>query len=56
MKRKEFMRWLESLGATKKEGGDHTRVYLNGRQSVVPRHTVIKKGTLNAIKRQLNIR
>jgi len=36
---KEFKRWLAALGATFKEGkGSHLKVYLNGKQSVLPMH------------------
>lgn len=57
MKQKEFVRWLAEQGATFKDGGKHLKVYLNGKQSVVPRHaTELKKGTVEAIKRQLNLK
>jgi len=34
----EFRRWLATQGATFKEGSRHTKVYLNGKQTVLPRH------------------
>ncbi|MGP0001247.1 MAG: type II toxin-antitoxin system HicA family toxin [Acetobacteraceae bacterium] len=38
------------------EGGRHTKVTLNGRQTVVPRHAVdLPPGTLRAIMRQLGV-
>ncbi|MDK9722839.1 MAG: type II toxin-antitoxin system HicA family toxin [Rhodospirillales bacterium] len=54
----EAKRWLARLGASFKEGKRHTRVYLNGRLSTLPRHgrKEIPPGTLAAIKRQLNIK
>lgn len=57
MKQKEFVRWLAEQGATFKEGGSHLKVYLNGRQTTIPRHAgELKKGTVEAIKRQLNLK
>lgn len=38
MKVSEFRRWLQAQGATFVEGGRHTKVFLDGRQSVIPRH------------------
>ncbi len=57
MKSQEFKRWLAQQGATFKPGkGSHLKVYLNGKQSVLPMHTTdLKKGTLEAIKKQLGL-
>ena len=55
IKRNDLIRYLESLGATFKEGGKHTKVYLNGKQSTIPRHNEIKEGLVKAIKKQLGI-
>nr|WP_313091243.1 type II toxin-antitoxin system HicA family toxin [Moraxella sp. CTOTU48268] len=55
IKRNDLIRYLESLGATFKEGGKHTKVSLNGKQSTIPRHTEIKEGLVKAIKKQLGI-
>ena len=55
IKRNDLIRYLESLGATFKEGGKHTKVYLNGKQSTIPRHTEIKEGLVKAIKKQLGV-
>lgn len=38
MKQSEFKRWLASQGATFVEGTNHTKVYLNGKQTTLPRH------------------
>jgi mRNA interferase HicA len=58
MKTKEFKRWLESLGArfeTTKSG--HLKVYLNGRQTILPMHSGdLKRGTEEAIKKQLGLK
>jgi mRNA interferase HicA len=53
----EFKRWLAQQGATFKPGkGSHLKVYLNGKQSGLPMHASdIKKGTLEAIKKQLGL-
>jgi mRNA interferase HicA len=47
----EFKRWLAGQGATFKPGkGSHLRVYLNGRQSVLPMHNKeLGKGLVAAI-------
>jgi len=57
LKSQEFERWLAQQGATFKPGkGSHLKVYLNGKQSVLPMHTTdLKKGTLEAIKKQLGL-
>ena len=57
MKGQEFKRWLAQQGATFKPGkGSHLKVYLNGKQSVLPMHASdLKKGTLEAIKKQLGL-
>ncbi|AZG13838.1 type II toxin-antitoxin system HicA family toxin [Cupriavidus pauculus] len=56
MKRIEFVQWLAERGATFKEGSKHTKVYLNGKQTTIPRHTEIKIGTVNGIKKQLGLK
>ena len=55
---KEFKRWLAGQGATFKAGkGSHLKVYLNGRQSVLPMHDAeLKKGLVEAIKKQLGLK
>jgi mRNA interferase HicA len=57
MKQSEFKRWLRSRGATFRQGAGHTKVYLNGRQSTLPRHPSheIGEGLRGAILRQLGI-
>ncbi|MGH8480177.1 MAG: type II toxin-antitoxin system HicA family toxin [Gammaproteobacteria bacterium] len=54
---REFKRWLERQGATFKPGrGGHLRVFLKGRQSVLPMHSgELKKGTVEGIKNQLSL-
>lgn len=58
MNSREFKRWLEKQGATFEQGkGSHLKVYLNGRQSVLPMHgkKELGKGLVAAIKRQLGL-
>ena len=58
MNSKEFKRWLTLQGVefgTQK--GSHLKVYLNGRQSIIPMHnTDLKKGTVEGIKKQLGLK
>lgn len=58
MKTSEFKRWLAQQGATFKPGkGGHLKVYLNGRQSVLPMHAgEAKKELVEAIKKQLGLK
>ena len=57
MKVSEFKRWLAAQGAKFVEGSKHTKIYLNGKQSHLPRHpsAEIPTGTVKAIKRQLGL-
>ena len=57
MKSSEFRRQLAAMGATFKEGGRHTKVYLNGHQSTLPRHAAqeIGEGLRRAILKQLGL-
>ena len=58
MNSNEFKRWLVKQGATFAQGkGSHVKVFLNGRQSVLPMHaTELKTGTVEAIKKQLGLK
>lgn len=59
MNSKQFKRWLEKQGATFEQGkGSHLKVYLNGRQSVLPMHgkQELGKGLVATIKRQLGLK
>jgi mRNA interferase HicA len=55
---KELKRWLAKQGATFEAGkGSHLRVFLKGRQSVLPMHGgEMKTGTVQAIKKQLGLK
>lgn len=58
MNSKELKRWLTQQGAifgTQK--GSHLKVYLHGKQSVIPMHnTDLKTGTVEGIKKQLGLK
>ncbi|HED14094.1 MAG TPA: type II toxin-antitoxin system HicA family toxin [Gammaproteobacteria bacterium] len=59
MDSKQFKKWLAGQGATFQQGeGSHLKVFLNGRQSVLPIHgkQEVGKGLENAIKKQLGIK
>ncbi|WP_128585363.1 type II toxin-antitoxin system HicA family toxin [Paraburkholderia kirstenboschensis] len=58
MKQSESRRWFAEREATFKEGAAHTKVYLNGKQTTVPRHpsTGLKEGTRRAILKQLGFK
>ncbi|EFF73990.1 MAG: type II toxin-antitoxin system HicA family toxin [Achromobacter sp.] len=57
MRINEFKRWLAEQGATFKEGSSHTKVYMNGKQSTLPRHnTELGEGLRQAILKQLGLK
>lgn len=58
MKISEFRRQLEALGARFEEGAKHTKVYLNGKQTTLPRHPSQEIGEplRRAILRQLAVK
>lgn len=59
MKYNEFKRWLKQQGATFQPGkGSHSKVTLNGKQTVFPDHgsKEIGKGLVEAIKKQLGLK
>lgn len=58
MKQSEFKRWLAEQGATFKQGKRHLKIYLNDKQSHLPRHpaTELKTGLVEAIKKQLGLK
>lgn len=56
---KQMKRWLERQGATFQPGkGSHLKVFLNGKQSVLPMHGTAElgRGLVAAIKRQLGLK
>lgn len=58
MKQSEFVRWLTQQGATFKNGSKHLKVYLNGKQSLLPRHpsAELKTGLVEGVKKQLKLK
>jgi mRNA interferase HicA len=38
VKQSELRRWLAAQGAEFKDGTNHLKIYLNGKQTVMPRH------------------
>jgi mRNA interferase HicA len=55
VKQSEFRRWLADQGATFQQGSKHLKVYLNGRQTTLPRHPAheISEPLRQAILKQL---
>ncbi|HNL11599.1 MAG TPA: type II toxin-antitoxin system HicA family toxin [Turneriella sp.] len=58
MNSNEFKRWLAKQGATFQTGkGSHIKIFLKGRQSVMPMHsTELKTGLVEGIKKQLGLK
>jgi len=58
MKYSEFKKQLAALGAEFVEGTKHTKVYLNGKQTTLPRHgnQDMGEGLRHAILRQLGVK
>ena len=59
MTSKQMKKWLEQQGATFAPGrGSHLKVFLNGKQSVLPMHgsKELGPGLKAAIKRQLGLK
>lgn len=58
MNSNEFKRWLTKQGVTFQTAkGSHIKLFLNGRQSVLPMHAAdLKTGTVEGIKKQLGLK
>jgi len=57
VKQSEFVKWLAGHGATFKDGKKHIKVYLNGKQSHIPRHAAeLKTGLVEGVKKQLGLK
>ena len=52
----QFKRQLAALGATFQQGAKHTKVYLNGKQTTLPRHKEISEQLVKASLKQLGIK
>ncbi|HEY2453178.1 MAG TPA: type II toxin-antitoxin system HicA family toxin [Scandinavium sp.] len=57
MKQREFRQWLARQGALFVDGTNHLKIYLAGRQSVMPRHPgkELNEKLRKAIMKQLNL-
>ena len=58
MKQSEFVRWLKQQGATFKDGTNHLKVYLNGEQTILPRHPSkeLKMPLVEGVKKKLKLK
>ena len=57
MKISEFKRWLIAQGARIERGTKHDKVYLNERQSTLPRHSAeLGEGLRHKILKQLGLK
>lgn len=58
VKQSELRRWLAAQGAEFKDGTNHLKIYLNGKQTVMPRHPgkEIPEPLRKAILKQLGIK
>ena len=58
MTHSEFTKWLASHGSAFKKGKKHTKVYLSGRQTTLPRHSSreIGEGLRQSIIKQLGLK
>lgn len=58
MKQSEFVRWLKQQGVTFKDGKKHLKLYLNGHQTILPRHPTedLKTGLVEGVKKQLKLK
>ena len=56
MNTEQFKRQLLALGATFKQGSKHTKVYLNGKQTTIPRHKEVSEQLVMLIMKQLGIK
>lgn len=55
MKRNDLEKELKALGATFIEGSKHTKIRLNGKQTIISRQNEIDKILVKAIRKQLDI-
>lgn len=58
MKQSEFVRWLKQQGVEIKQGTKHLKLYLNGKQTTLPRHPSqeLKTGLVEGVKKQLGLK
>lgn len=58
MKQSEFVRWLQSQGVEIRNGKKHLKLYLNGQQTILPRHPAseLKQPLVDGVKKQLKLK
>lgn len=57
MKRRDIIRKLTEAGAELREGGNHTKVYIDGQYvSAISRQREIAESVVRAIEKQTNIK
>lgn len=58
MKQSEFVRWLADRGAKFEDGKKHMKIFLNGRQTILPRHPAkeLATGLVEGVKKQLGLK
>lgn len=56
VKRRDLIKFLTELGARFDEVSKHTKVYLNEKQTTIPRHTEINDHLVKAIKKTIRNR
>jgi len=58
VKQSEFVRWLKQQGAEFKDGTNHLKIYLNGEQTILPRHPgkELKTGIVEGVKKKLKLK
>lgn len=58
MKQSEFVRWLSQQGAVFKNCKGHLKVYLNGEQTILPRHPSkeLKQPLVEGVKKKLKLK
>lgn len=58
MKQSEFVKWLIRQGASFAHGSKHLKVFLNGKESHLPRHPSmeLKTGLVEGVKKQLGLK
>lgn len=58
MKQSEFLKWLRSQGVEIRDGTRHIKLFLNGKQSHLPRHpsAELRTGLVEGVKKQLGLK
>jgi mRNA interferase HicA len=54
----ELKRWLAARGCTFEEGTKHTKIFYQGKMTLLPRHgkKELPRGTVEGIKRKLGLK